>query len=368
MTLFKICQEITNTYKYLGFIAMIKVLIAEDSPVMQQLLIHAISSDPIFKIVGVANNGEEAIEAVKKFHPDIIAMDWKMPKLDGQQATRIIMETIPTPIVIVTGSVVTKDVILTFSMIEAGALAIVKKPPSVDHPEYKKDVKQLTQTLKLMSEVKLVKRMARTSKEYGAAPPAVEKIIRTGSDIQLVAIGASTGGPLVIQKILSGLPRNFPVPLLIVQHISKGFTAGFVEWLQMTSNVPLHIASHGEYPLPGHGYIAPDDFHMGIESGLRIVLSDHRPENGIRPSVAYLFRSAAQVLGPRAVGILLTGMGWDGADELKLMKEKGATTIVQDEESSIVHGMPGEAIKLDAATYIFSPEEITTALIDLFKK
>lgn len=347
---------------------MIKVLIAEDSPVMQQLLIHAISSDPIFKIVGVAYDGEEAIEAVKELKPDIIAMDWQMPKLDGKEATRIIMETNPTPIVIVTGSLAAKDVMFSFSMIEAGALAIVKKPPSVDHPDYKKGTQELIQTLKLMSEVKMVKRSAHTMKKHVPAKPAIGKIIRAESEIQVIAIGASTGGPLVLQKILSGLPKNIPVPLLIVQHISHGFTEGFVEWLNNTTNFPLHIATHGELLLPGHGYVAPDDFHMGVENGPRIVLSKHELENGLRPSVAYLFRTTAQVFSSSAVGILLTGMGRDGADELKLMKEKGAITFAQDKESSIVHGMPGEAIKLNAATHVLSPEDIITTLSALIKK
>jgi len=347
---------------------MIKILIVEDSPVMQQLLIHAISSDPIFKIVGVAYDGEEAIEAAKELNPDVIAMDWQMPKLDGKQATRIIMETNPTPIVIVTGSLPAKDVTFSFSMIEVGALAIVKKPSSVDHPDYKKEVQELIQTLKLMSEVKLVRRIAPATKKYIPPKSAMERTIIEESEIQVVAMGASTGGPLVLQKILYGLPKNLSVPLLIVQHISQGFTEGFVEWLMNTTNFPLHIAAHGEYPLPGHGYVAPDNFHMGVEKGPRIVLCNHGLENGLRPSVAYLFRTAAQVFGSRAVGVLLTGMGRDGADELKLMKEKGAVTIVQDKESSVVHGMPGEAIKLNAATYILSPENIAVTLTALIKK
>jgi two-component system chemotaxis response regulator CheB len=347
---------------------MIKVLIAEDSPVMQQLLIHAISSDPMFEIVGVANNGEEAIEAVKKFHPDVITMDWQMPIIDGKEATRIIMETHPTPIVIVTGSLAAKDVAFSFSMIEVGALAIAKKPPGVDHPDYQKEAQELIQTLKLMSEVKTVRRITRTMREHGLARPAIEKIIRTESKIQVVAIGASTGGPLVLLNILSRLPKDIPVPLLIVQHIAEGFTEGFVEWLQQRTNFPLHIATHGEYPLPGHGYVAPDGLHMGVESGPRIVLSGHGLENGLRPSVAYLFRTTAQVFGSRAVGVLLTGMGWDGADELKLMKEQGAVTIAQDKESSVVHGMPGEAIKLNAATYVLSPERIAATLVTLTAK
>lgn len=346
---------------------MIKVLIVEDSPTMQQLLAYTISADPDLKVVGIAENGEEAIEAVKKLRPDIIAMDMHMPKLDGRQTTRIIMETNPTPIVIVTGSSAGKEVDFSFGMIADGALSIIKKPPGIDHPEYKKEAQGLIQTLKLMSEVKLVRRIARTTKKQALTEPAIWKNI-TESEIQVVAIGASTGGPIVLQKILSGLPKNIPAPLLIVQHISHGFTEGFVEWLNNTTNFPLHIASHGEYPLPGHGYVAPDNFHMGIERGPRIVLSNHELENGLRPSVAYLFRTAAQAFGSGAVGVLLTGMGHDGAEELKIMKENGAITIVQDEESSVVHGMPGEAIKLNAATHILSPEGIIAALIALIKK
>ena len=347
---------------------MIKILIVEDSPVMQQLLVHAISSDPIFSIVGVANDGAEAIEAVTKYAPDIIAMDWQMPKLDGYEATKIIMETIPTPIVIVTGSVNLQDVAFSFSMIDAGALAIVKKPPSIDHPNYKKETQELVQTLKLMSEVKLVRRIPRNSKTQHKAELDITPSINQDATIQIISIGASTGGPLVLQRILSNLPKNIPVPILIVQHISQGFVDGFVEWLRNTTHFPLHIATHGEFPLPGHGYIAPDNFHMGVEKGPKIILSNHGLENGLRPSVAFLFRTSAQVFGSRAVGVILTGMGRDGADELKLMRERGAITFAQDMESSVVYGMPGEAIKLNAAMHILSPEDISKTISALFSK
>jgi two-component system chemotaxis response regulator CheB len=345
---------------------MIKILIVEDSPVMQQLLIHAISSDPIFSIIGIANNGEEAIEKVHRLNPDIIAMDWYMPKMDGYEATRVIMETKPTPIVIVTGSINANDVAFSFSMIDAGALAIVKKPPSINHPDYQKDTQELIQTLKLMSEVKLVRRIAR--KTNLTTEHEIRKLTNEEAPIQIISIGASTGGPLALQKILALLPKDIPVPILIVQHISQGFIEGFVEWLKTTTHFPLHIASHGEYPMPGHGYVAPDGFHMGVENGPRIILSNHELENGLRPSVAYLFRTTAKVLGSKAIGILLTGMGRDGADELKLMKENGAITIAQDKDSSVVHGMPGEAIKLNAATHILSPEDISKTLAAFFSK
>jgi two-component system chemotaxis response regulator CheB len=346
---------------------IIRVLIVDDSPVMLQLLTYAVSTDPMLVVIGVAHNGEEAIDAVRRYHPDVIAMDWQMPKLDGVQATRIIMETIPTPIVIVTGNDSAKNAAVSFQMMEAGALAVLLKPHSVDHPDFKKDVVNLTQTLKLMSEVKLVKRMSRAPKKKKETLSAFENQGRDGSDIELVAIGASTGGPMVLQKILSGLPEIVPVPVVIVQHNSLGFVEGFVEWLQLTSKIPLHIAVQGELLLPGHGYIAPDNFQMGIAKGPRIELSDEEMEFGLRPSVSYLFRSVANVIGAGAVGILLTGMGRDGADELNRMKDHGAITIAQDKNSSIIHGMPGEAIRLNAAMYVLSPEKIITTLIFLFQ-
>jgi len=347
---------------------MIKVLIVEDSPVMQELLRFTLNADPDFSIIDIAADGEEAIKSAVKHRPDVIAMDYFMPKLNGEEATRRIMEICPTPIVIVTGNFAAKYVTLSFSLIEAGALAIVKKPPCLAHPDYKKDALELIQTLKLMSEVKVVRRFGRIKREDSRVNPVPAISINKTSKIQVVVIGASTGGPNVLQKIISGLPKDYPYPILIVQHISKGFVLGFAEWLSKATNFPFHIACQGEYPLPGNGYIAPDSFHMGIERGPRIVLSDHEPENGLKPSIAFLFRTAAKIFGSEAVGILLTGMGKDGAKELKLMKDHGAVTIVQDQKSSVVYGMPGEAIILNAAMHILSPEEIIAALTVLVNR
>jgi two-component system chemotaxis response regulator CheB len=178
-----------------------------------------------------------------------------------------------------------------------------------------------------------------------------------------VGIGASTGGPPVLQAILSALPRDFPAPILIVQHIARGFLPGMVEWLGQTTGQHVHIAAHGAVPLPGHAYIAPDDFQLGVSSGGRLTLARDEPENGLRPSVSWLFRSLADNQGSGAVGVLLTGMGKDGAAELKRMRDRGSMTIAQDRESSVVHGMPGEAIALDAATQVLSPDRIAAALI-----
>lgn len=339
---------------------MIKVLIAEDMLVTQELLKYIISSESDMQVVGLASNGEEAIAAVKKSNPDVIAMDWQMPKLDGKEATRIIMETVPKPIVIVSGSTTKKNVALSFSLMEAGALAIVKKPNSINHHDFKQDARELVETLRLMSEIKVVRRFRQP-----LPPPPVNNNIAPGSGTKIVVIGASTGGPMVLQKILTGLPNNIKVPIFIVQHISHGFVEGFAEWLSKVTGFPIHIARHGDLALPGHAYVAPDGFHLGVEKGPRIILSNHPPENGLRPSVAYLFRTTAAVFGPDAIGILLTGMGRDGAEELKLMKDKGALTIVQDEISSVVFGMPGEALRLKAAGNILIPEAMNRFLSKL---
>jgi two-component system chemotaxis response regulator CheB len=295
-------------------------------------------------------------------------MDIHMPVMDGFEATRRIMETVPTPIVIVSGSTGATEVASTFRAIEAGALAVVRRPPGIKHEEFERASKELIQTVKLMSEIKVVRRIPRAvQKPFAALSPTSVPLLQSAAKIQAVAIGASTGGPPVLQIILSGLPKGFPVPVFIVQHIAQGFTKGFVEWLAGASGFPVSVASHAEYAKPGHAYVAPNGFHMGVGNGLQIELSDQAPRNGMRPSVDYLFHTVAQTFGQSAVGILLSGMGRDGAAELKTMKEKGGVTIAQNEESSVVYGMPGEAIKLGAATYVLSPEVIATTLANLLK-
>ncbi|MDD5299989.1 MAG: chemotaxis-specific protein-glutamate methyltransferase CheB [Gallionella sp.] len=346
---------------------MIKVLIAEDSPVVREFLIYILGSDPDIRIVGTANNGEEALEAVKHCRPDVITMDIHMPKMDGLEATRRIMETCPTPIVVVSGSTDPHENTMTFRAMEAGALAVLRRPNGIGHPDYEGNAKELVQTVKLMAEVKVVRRWPQLRREPAPPPvrPAAGETAKVPAKIKVIAIGASTGGPPVLQTILAMLPRDLPVPVLIVQHMASGFIASFVEWLAQSSGLPVHVATHGEYLVPGHAYVAPDEFQMKIEHGERIALTRDEPESGLRPAVSYLFRSLAEVYGNSAVAGLLTGMGRDGAEELRQLKEKGAVTFAQDKDSSVVHGMPGEAIRLDAVTYVLAPDKIAAVLADL---
>lgn len=346
----------------------IRVLVVEDSASVQEFLVYLFASDQDIQVIGTANNGEEALTAVKNKKPDVITMDIHMPKMDGYTATRTIMENYPTPIVIVTGSSSSKETATTISALEAGALAVIKRPAGIGHPDHAATARELIQTVKLMSEVKVVKRWAQ---QRIPAPEGIKPIMpepRVHREVRLVAIGLSTGGPPVLQLLLSKLPKNFHVPIIIVQHIAQGFTEGFAQWLAESSGFPVSVATDGELMQPGHAYVAPNGFQTIVDSHGRIVLQNSSPENGHQPSVSCLFRSVATVFGPNAVGILLTGMGKDGAAELGLMKEKGAVTFAQDKESSLVHGMPGEAIALGAALYVLPPDKIAEVLTNLQEK
>jgi two-component system chemotaxis response regulator CheB len=343
---------------------VIRVLVVEDSAVVREFLFHILRSDPKIDVVGTAQNGEEALAAVERLRPDVITMDVNMPKMNGFDATRRIMEARPTPIVIVSGTA-NAQTATAFHAVEAGALALLERPLGLGHPDHQRMAGELVQTVKLMSEVKVVRRWPRyPSSENRAAlvPPGFPAEARACA---LVAVGASTGGPAVLQAILSRLPRNFPVPVLLVQHIATGFTEGFANWLGQSSSLPVHVAVDGEPITPGQVYVAPDGLHMQAHRTSTIRLTREEPENGARPSVSALFRSVAELHGRQAVGVLLTGMGKDGARELKLMKGKGAVTIVQDRETSVVHGMPGEAIRVGAATYVLPAEKIGAALTSL---
>lgn len=342
---------------------MIKVLIVEDSSVIRDLLIEILNSDPALEVVGCAKDGEEAIEMVKIKKPHVVTMDVIMPVMNGLEATRRIMEEHPVPIVIISSSTNIKEMELTFKALDAGAVAIMEKP-CAGHFDFDYMAGKIIEMIKIMSEIKVVKRWKREKSE----PVEIKKPVEGGlisAQIDAVAIGASTGGPAVIQTILSGLPMNFPVPIFIVQHIAKGFLPGMAGWLRENTGHVIHIAAHGETPLAGHIYFAPDDFHMGLGKNREILLNRGEAENSLRPAVSYLFRSVAEVCGKNAAGVLLTGMGKDGSFELKLMRNRGAVTIVQDEETSVVYGMPGESVKMGGAMYILPPQKIAEKLVSL---
>ena len=343
----------------------IKVLVADDSQVTRELLMQLLSSDPGIEVIGAVNDGRGALDYLDSGEPrpDVVLMDIHMPGLDGFEATRLIMETRPLPIVICTATSDPRELAIAFRTMEAGALACVEKPVAPGSADFEPRARHLLQTIRLMSEVKVVRRWARTRLAAAAVAGAVPKARATNAGVRVIGIGASTGGPPVLQTILSALPKDFPVPFIIVQHMARGFVAGMVEWLNQTTGLRVHVAAHGVSPLSGHVYIAPDDFHLRADAEGRIMLARDPPEGGLRPAVSVLFRSLATTCGPSAIGVLLTGMGRDGALELKQMRDAGACTIAQDRDSSIVHGMPGEAIELGAALHILPADKIAGALL-----
>lgn len=347
-----------------GSMADIRILLVEDSPTLRELLTHIVNSDPRLQVIAVAEDGQEAVTLAQRLKPDVILMDIHLPKMDGFAATRSIMEICPTRIVMITATSNAGDIAASFQALESGALTVLSKPTGIGHADHQRLATDMLRTVKLMSEVQVIKRWVRprgAMPDLASSPPAEHR-----GDIRVIAIGASTGGPLAVREILAGLPR-LGVPILIVQHISSGFIDGFVEWLESATGYAVKLALHGEAATPGIAYVAPDGRHMAMQADGRIALHLDPPEHGMRPAVSCLFRSISANFGAHAVGILLTGMGADGAQELGIMRQAGAVTFAQDRESSVVYGMPGEAARLNAATHILAPERIASTLTQLVK-
>jgi len=344
---------------------MINVLVVEDSRVIRDYLVYLLETDPEIRVIDTAANGEAALASVRRRRPDVILMDIHLPGIDGFETTRRIMSSNPVPIVVCTASTTFDQVHTAMRALAVGALAILKKPRGLGDPDAEAESAAIINAVKLMSEVKLVRRFNRTAAAAAQVASAVaEPVPRdvVGRVVAMVAIGASTGGPPVLSQILSRLSPAFAAPILVVQHIAAGFTAGFAEWLATASGLPVHVADGGETPLPGHVYVAADDRHLRVGLGGELQTTRDQPHNGLRPSVGILFRSVAERFGRRAAGVLLTGMGRDGAEELKLLADRGALTVAQNEESCVVFGMPAEAIKLGAARYVLPPDEIAELL------
>lgn len=329
---------------------MLRILIVEDSTVVALLLKAIFEQEQDMEVVGLAKNGLDGVQMTQDLKPDVITMDIRMMGMDGFEATRRIMADTPTPIVVVSSSVDDEELSITFRAIEEGALAVMEKPRGFTHPDFEKIRLNLVDTVRAMAGVKLF------SRKKIVRPKDASSSERKGRSrarqYELLAIGCSTGGPQVLQRIFSMLPIDFPVPIVVTQHISKGFAGGLVTWLAGSTLLKVKLAEHGETLCAGTIYFAPDDQHFQIMRnviGLVANMSQDALCNGFRPSVSQMFHSIAKTCQHRAVGALLTGMGVDGADGLLALRQAGSHTIVQDEASAVVYGMPGAAVALNAA-------------------
>jgi two-component system chemotaxis response regulator CheB len=333
----------------------VSVLVVDDSSAVRTLLTRLLQSDPDVKVCGTAADGESALMMVQSERPDVVALDLNMPGLNGFEVTRKIMEVAPLPIVIVTTD--EKSTANPFALLEAGAVAVLPKPGPPGHAQHKEYAAHLIQTIKALKG---------TNPRVGARPARATEAVASsapGDKVDCIAIGASTGGPQILKKIIESLPANYPIPVLITQHIAKGFSTSFVKWLNVDSKLKVVLAQEGMHLSAGTVYIAPDDLHMGLAKDKTLVLSDSAREYGMRPSIAYLFRSLERTVGKNCVAILLTGMGKDGATEMAALRNRGALTIAQDRASSLIHGMAGEAIACGAACEVLAPDEIIQKLL-----
>ncbi|WP_445629460.1 chemotaxis-specific protein-glutamate methyltransferase CheB [Nostoc sp. DSM 114167] len=361
--------------------APIRVFLVEDSLVALTILKRILASSLEVDVVGTARNGVEALERIPAAQPQVICTDLHMPKMDGLELTRRIMTDYPRPILVISTSVNTQeDSRNVFKLLQAGALDVFPKPNIDSLSDYEQVKHELINRIKVLAGVTVFTRhTSRATVEPRTHPVSPKKpepfSLKPVSNLQfpirnlpslpkVVAIGASTGGPQALYAILKQLPANFPVPILCVQHISEGFLQGLVDWLAAECFLRVTIAQPGEFPKPGTVYFAPERQHLQLDTQGRLTTVSTPPVSGHRPSVTALFQAVAICYPRSAVGILLTGMGRDGADGLQAIAQAGGTTIAQDEQTCVVFGMPKEAIALGAAQHILAIGEIAPMLLN----
>lgn len=343
---------------------MVKVLIVDDSPTIRKNLEFILSSDKEIEIIGTAENGKKALEFVENNRPDIITMDIEMPEMDGFEATKRIMQKDPIPIIIVTASTNLEWVRKSFLAIEIGALTILPKPVAMGSKDFLERSNELLHCVKIFATEGIDKQHKMKTTQ---AKKNIIKDLKQQEQIDIIVIAASSGGPAVLEQIIPNIPQDFKTPILIVQHIAHGFIEGMVDWLDKMSNINIQLARDKATIMPRTCYFAPDNKHMILNKNKKIALIDGEPVDFACPSATMLFSSAAEHFGKRSIGILLTGMGKDGAQGLKAMRDSGALTMAQSQETSLVFGMPETAIKLGAVSKEMSPGDILEYLKNLHK-
>ncbi len=347
----------------------VRVLVVEDSLVVRTLLTHIIGRDPRLELAGAVESGEAALAALDTVRPDVISMDIRLPGIDGLETTRRIMADRPTPIVVIADSVEDSSLKISMNALRAGALSVVEKPVATTNDGYDAVAGQICTQLRIMAAVPVIRRRpigaewaARKTAPAAEPPPLFEPVSATPS---VLAIAASTGGPPALAKVIGGLAADFPLPVLLVQHMGAAFMEGFASWLDGVVALPVGLARDGEMMAPGRVYVAPGDRHLELGSGGVLRVSDAAPVGGQRPAATVLFASVARQAGPQGIGVLLTGMGEDGATGLLDMRRAGAATVAEHESSAVVYGMPAAAVRLSAASRVLPLDQVAPHLLRL---
>lgn len=326
--------------------APLRLVIVNDSATVRAALRHAFAGVPDMTVVGDARDGAHALEVVTAQRPSVVLMDILMPVMDGYAATRRIMATIPTPIVLVSGSMNPRDSGVAMEALRSGALAIVELLPPTSDPAYAVRRAALLHLVRSMAQVKLHALTARVGTRPTRPPTAIE------GDVAVIGIVASTGGPNAVLELLRMLPPRVMPPLLIVQHIARGFATGYARWIADATGHPTSVAVDQAPARRGEVYIAADERYLGLDASMHLVVSDEPQVGLFRPSGNYLFNSLARSMGRRARGVVLTGMGDDGADGAVALRRSGGRVAAQDEATSVIYGMPRAAVERGGADIV----------------
>jgi two-component system chemotaxis response regulator CheB len=332
----------------------IRVLVVDDSSFARELIADVLATDKDIVLAGEAANGKEALQKVAELKPDLVTMDIEMPVMNGLEAIEKIMALHAVPILVVTTK---SDAGTAYAAVSKGALDLVAKPDVSIEAAH-----EFIAKIKMLAGIRVITHMKgkRLVPEPGGA---VKPIFSRAAGERLVAIASSTGGPAALSIILSALPQDFPCPVVIAQHMADGFVGGMVEWLSKGIRMKVKVASEGECLSAGTVYISPSERHMEVGRDRKVVLTERKANDIYRPSCDALLRSAATVYGPDTVGVILTGMGMDGAQGMKSIKEAKGMTLAQDEKSSIVYGMNKVAVDSGCVGMILPIDRIGRELI-----
>ena len=338
----------------------IRVLIVDDSAVTREVLKTLLNSDPQIRVVGQASTGAEAVELTAALRPDLVTMDLMMPGMDGMEATRRIMARHPTPVLFLSSYFDKEGSYTRADAIAAGALDVLEKPALIPDWRWQNSAGKLVAKVKSLAKVPVVPHIHGARKLLAQEEAQLQTFVGPAADV--VAIGASSGGPRVIEALLSSLPSTYALGVVVVQHMTDGFTASMLRWFQERCPLSIKVAEDGDAIVPRRVLFTPETFHLVAAVGGRVHLSNADPVNGHRPSIDVTFQSIAKVYGARSAGVLLTGMGSDGANGLLAIRRAGGVTIAQDEQSSPIFAMPRAAIELGAVQQVLPPAGIIRSL------